>query len=210
MIELQNVILTLFHLQAQIHTITQTLNKVFENTEELNKIEFDGYVQHRVNFSDSLNATISNYTIILYCNFLEEYNKFFTVDKIDKKYTDRILNIKKKNKPALKRINKWKDLFDFRNQMVAHNFRIKNQSFFSDDFTKVEYEIPNTNSEKNLIDGIIYLICVNIRTVFPDIIETLNSNYKMIYKLKIKNQTVDAEKVLIELYDKCLITDNNE
>lgn len=203
MTELQNVILTLYHLQAQIHAITQTLNSIFENTEYLNKIKFEGYVVDRVTFRDSLNATISNYTIILYCSFLEEYNKYFSPKHLGKEYEERLIKVRKKNTPVIKRTNQWKDLYEFRNQMVAHNFRIKNKSFFSEEFKELEYQIPNTNSEKNLMDGIIYLLCLNIRLEFPEVIETLNPDYKMIFKLKIKSSIIDHEKELTELYEKC-------
>ena len=86
--------------------------------------------------------------------------------------------------------------------MVAHNFRIYDTSFFSDDLEKLEYHIPNTNSEKNLMDGIIYLMCWNISSDFPDIISGIDPEYTMLDKLKIKCSQVDNEKELTDLFEK--------
>ena len=115
MMELRNVILTLLNLQSQIHAVTKSLNKVFENHKHIDELKYEGYLENRVTLSGSLNGILSNYTIILYCSFLDEYNQKFVVSNFDESYKDRIISCRKKNKPGLKRINQWPDLFDFRN-----------------------------------------------------------------------------------------------
>lgn len=184
MIELKNIILTLINLQSQIHAVTKSLNKVIDNRKHLDIIKFEDYLADRVTLSGALNGILSNYTILQYCSFLEEYNKYFIPSLFETEYKERIIRVRKRNKPGLKRINLWKDIFDFRNQMVAHNFRVDKESFFSENLPELKYNIPNSTSEKNLMDGIIYLICWNIKLEFPELIESMDPDGLMLDKLK--------------------------
>lgn len=197
--KIQNVIQTLFQLETQIKFEIDTMNKVFENGDILNEIKLDGFFANQVSFRDSLNTIISNYTIIPFCSFLEEYNKFFTPSYAEQEFSERIKYVKKQNKPGIKRINEWKDLIEYRNVLVAHNFRKKNESVFSTDFKNYSYKIPNTNSEKNLFYGIIHLICLNIRDEFLDVVLTINPKYIMTNQLNIIGEKVDSNKELNEL-----------
>lgn len=204
MIELKNIFLTLFNLQAQVHAVTKSLNQVIDHRKYLDEIKYEGYLENRATFSGALNGILSNYTILQYCSFLEEYNNYFIPSRFENHYKERVLIVRKRNKPGLKRISEWKDLFGFRNQMVAHNFRIDKNSFFSEKLKELKYSIPNSNSEKNLMDGILYLICWNIKLEFPEIINELNPNGLMLDKLNIPTSIVDNEKELEELFNKMI------
>ncbi|MCB0744296.1 MAG: hypothetical protein KDC67_10360, partial [Ignavibacteriae bacterium] len=85
--KLRNVIQTLFHLETQIKFQIETLNKVFENDKILNQIKHDGFFKNKISFRDSLNSIISNYTIISFCSFLEEYTKFFTPSYVEAEFS---------------------------------------------------------------------------------------------------------------------------
>ncbi|MCD9854006.1 hypothetical protein LUD75_04795 [Epilithonimonas sp. JDS] len=148
--KLEYVIKTLFNLQAQINLSVETLNEVYNNPSLFVGKTLENFYHEKMGLEPAIHTLISNYSIIQFCSFLDEYNDFFNPAFCEEKYQDRILNVKKKNVPGLKRINQWKDLNKFRNNLVAHNLRIKNESFFSTKFEKLEYKIPNKISEKNL------------------------------------------------------------
>ncbi|MDO1501129.1 hypothetical protein Q2T40_13395 [Winogradskyella maritima] len=199
MSKLRHVIQTLFSIDTQIKLQIETLNKVYVNKNFIDKIKHEGFFADQISFKNSLVSIISNHTIISFCSFLEEYNKFFSPSYVEDHFSRRVNYIRKKNKPGIKRINKWKDLNDFRNVIIAHNFRKKKESFFSTEFKNYDYIIPNSNSEKNLFYDIIHLICLNIRDEFPDIILTINPKFKMTDNLNIIGEDIDNKKEIEEL-----------
>lgn len=202
--ELTNVIKTLLHLQGQISLTVETLNEIGNNYKTLQEIKLENHFS-KISLESATHTLISNHSIILFCSFLEEYEKKFTPHFLKDIDAKRIINVRQKNEPGLKRIRKWKDLRDFRNILAAHNFRIKGKSFFSDEFDKFKFTIPNKVSEKNLFSGIIYLICINIRTEFPEIYNSLNVGEAMLDKIEFICDEVDNEKELIELISKMQI-----
>ncbi|WP_298498364.1 hypothetical protein [uncultured Algibacter sp.] len=199
---LVNVLKTLFHLQTQINLTVESLNEIEQNQKILEKIQIENYFDNSMNLKISTSGILSNYSIILFCSFLEEYHKFFNLGHLKSVDRNLILSVKNKNKPGIRRINKWTGLIDFRNQLIAHNFRIKDKSFFSKEKLLYDYKIPNSLSEKNLFSGIIYLICLNIRDAFPEIISKLNLNERMVDKLNLIGENVDNENELKKLFDK--------
>lgn len=94
-------------------------------------------------------------TLILTDSLLDEYDKFFTsTDEIQK---ERISRTKKIVKPAIDRIRRWTDLKNFRNNVLAHNLRIKNQHqvsvFISGKWHK--YNIPSSTLDLQILFGCI-------------------------------------------------------
>ena len=199
--ELKNSINTLFNLQTQIHLAVETLNEIGNNYETLREIKLDNFFDKNTNLETSSHTLISSYAIILFCSFMDEYEKYFNQSELEFIEKERILRVKRKNSPGIKRIKKWKDLKKYRNYLAAHNFRINGKSFFSNEFEKLEFKIPNTISEKNLFSGIIYIICQNIKNEFPEIIQMFNINERMIDKISFIGEQIDNEKELSELYE---------
>ncbi len=195
-----NTIKTLLQLQNQMKVLIDTMNRIEENESLLNTIKLNIPFK-KFSFKNTVNAYLSNYSIIIFCSFLEEYNQNFIPAKFDDYYKDRIINVKKKNKPGVKRINEWNGLINFRNQLVAHSFDIKGKSFFSSEIEHLEFKIPNTISEKNLFYGIVYLMCVNISEEFYEIILEIQKkpNEIMLDKMKIVSENIDSEKELNKL-----------
>lgn len=199
---LLNVLKTLFHLQSQINLNIESLNEIEKHKKTLEKIKIENYFDNSMNLKISASGILANYSIILFCSFLEEYHNFFSLGHLKEVNKNKIIALKNKNKSGIKRINKWNGLVDFRNQLIAHNFRIKNESFFSQEKRIFEYKIPNTLSEKNLFSGIIYLICLNIRDAFPEIISKIDFKEKMVDKLNLIGENVDNEAELKILFEK--------
>lgn len=192
---------TLFHLQGQISFIVETLTEVGNNSKELKKIKLENFFNSSINLELATHTLLSNYAIILFNSFMDEYEKKFIISIEDFKYENKMLKIKNKNKPGILRIKQWKDLKKFRNYFAAHNFRIKNESFFSEKFEKIELEIPNTLSEKKLFSGIVLLICLNIKNEFYELVSKFDGNETMLDKMKFKGAQINYEKELSELRD---------
>lgn len=203
--ELTNVIKTLIHLQSQIFLLVETLNEIGNNHEALREMKLNNFFDKRMNLENSSHTLISNYAIIMFCSFMDEYEERFNIHFLKSVDPERILKVKEKNGAGIKRIKKWKDLGDFRNYMAAHNFRIKGKSFFSNEFEKFIFKIPNTVSEKNLFSGIIFLICLNIKSEFPEIFNSLESGELMLHKMEIVGEKVDYEKELEVLSERMRI-----
>jgi hypothetical protein len=72
--------------------------------------------------------SLYNTIIMNVCSFLDEYNNHFSV-RVESEFHDRIYQVKKIAKPAFKKLNEWKDIKDYRNHMIAHNFRIDGDKF---------------------------------------------------------------------------------
>ncbi len=202
--DLTNVIKTLLHLQGQISLAVETLNEIGDNYKTLREMKVKNHFS-KITLESATHTLISNHAIILFCSFLDEYEKNFTPHFLKNIDAQRIINVRKKNEPGLKRIRKWKDLRNFRNFLVAHNFRNKGKSFFSDEFDKFKFIIPNKVSEKNLFSGIIYCVCINIRTEFPEIFYSLNIKEVMLDKIEFICEEVESEKELTELISKMQI-----
>ncbi|QDO93587.1 hypothetical protein FNB79_06205 [Formosa sediminum] len=200
--KLKEVIKTLFQLQSQINLTVESLNEINNNQQILEGIKIENYFDKNLNLKLSTSGILANYSILLFCSFLEEYNDFFNISYLKNSNCETISIVRQKNKAGIKRINKWKDLYNFRNQLIAHNYRIKKKSFFSNETAMHEYKIPNTLSEKNLLSGIIYFICLNIRDAFPEVTLELNIKEKMADILNLIGEVVDNEKELKFLFDK--------
>lgn len=192
--ELLNFTNTLFNLHSQIKFAVTTLERVYENKNLINSIKYDNeYFDKQALFQTSINALISNNCIIMFSSFLDEYANFNS-HNLGKEIEDRIEYVRRQNKPGIKRINKWKDIKNFRNHLAAHNFKINGKSFFSDEVKNLEYIIPNTISEKKLFLLITELICLNIRDEFPEILFYMDPENRMIDKMKIIGEEIDFEE----------------
>jgi hypothetical protein len=86
--------------------------------------------------------------ILQVCSFLDEWDKFTGI-KTSSEFDEKIRVIKRVVKPAKQAINKFPDLKRFRNEIIAHNYRDKNNEFT---FNRINtYHIPNSNGEMYLI-----------------------------------------------------------
>ncbi|MGI4727800.1 MAG: hypothetical protein ACRYGB_04435 [Janthinobacterium lividum] len=71
-------------------------------------------------------------------SFLEEFNKGF-YNETEQQFKQRVDEIRKISAPIIKRINKWKDLERFRNNIIAHPWRHKRQFVVPD---QNDYNVP--------------------------------------------------------------------
>ena len=201
MTKLVETIKTLLNLEGQIQLSVNTL-QVSNDNEILKTLPVSENFVPAMNLESSIRALVSNFSIIQFCAFLDEYNEFFTPNKCGIEYKERIVKIRKKNDIGIKRIEKWKDLRDFRNMLVAHNFRTNDKiSFFSESFVKREFKIPNKIQEKILFAGILQMICKNIIDEFrAEIMLNINPRETMLDYFSIISEDINANEELKELH----------
>ncbi|WP_226065515.1 hypothetical protein [Kaistella polysaccharea] len=178
-----------------------SIEKCLIKSEYINEIQFDEEFYNRTPFSNSIRALLSNYSVIQFCSFLDEYKKFNQTLTDNESLKARIRKVRDKNKYGLKRINKWTNLYDIRNQLLAHNFQIKNKSFFDNEENKVyEYSFPDTLNEKLVFLKIMEKICMNIIEEFDEILLISNiAEYKMSEHIKINKGIIDLETEMNEI-----------
>ncbi|MHB1278532.1 MAG: hypothetical protein ACYC1Q_09040 [Bacteroidia bacterium] len=112
-------VFTLFSLGILIIQAFESLT----NNEDVFNVNFE---PQTATFADLTNDIIREalvYQILIKtCSFMDEWNSIFGV-KTEKQDEELILKLKKIAKPASHNISFWKELRDFRNHYIAHNFR---------------------------------------------------------------------------------------
>ncbi|NQX81485.1 MAG: hypothetical protein HRT66_05770 [Flavobacteriaceae bacterium] len=200
--KLTETLKTFLHLSTQIKFIT-TINYTYrDNNEYLDNIKLVGYYK-KYSFSNAVSGNLQNYAMIIICSFLDELNKELTPKK-HPGYSDRIMHIKKSIKQIIKRINKWTNLQDYRNNVLAHNFREKNTPIFSNNREKKTYKIPYSNSEHYLLSELILLITQIITKEFDDIVSKIDFNESLLDKIDFIYNEVDVQKEYNTIQMECL------
>jgi fructose-specific phosphotransferase system component IIB len=189
----------LSHQFTQAKLSVLIIEQAFMNKNYLDIIKFKEIFYNSNTFSGFTRALIGNLSIIQFCSFLEEYERFNTNQTNNHNIQERIINVRKQNKYGIRRINNWNDIQKFRNQLVAHNFQIKNKSFFDNEDNKIfEYNIPDTLNEKKVVIKIMEKICRNITSEFPEILTSSNViTYKMAENINIKHNNIDLTEELL-------------
>lgn len=107
-------------------------------------------------FNEDLKQSMFLKQIIDVCSFLDEFNAFRSLAR----ESERVKNICKQVKPALKRIEKVKGLKAYRNALVAHNFRHENKKedvVLISDYSK-HPDCPNSIAEMFFLGS----LCITI------------------------------------------------
>src|SRR4029079_14518611 len=73
-------------------------------------------------------------------SYLDEYNVNF-LKNVEPNYSERVRQVRKISAPILKRMNKWKDLEKFRNNIIAHPWRDKGKFIVPNSGT---YNVPRS------------------------------------------------------------------
>jgi hypothetical protein len=136
---------SVFTLLSLFVLIQQAFESIYGKEEILNS-EFN---PENNSFHNLMTDTIHealNYQILLKaCAFLDEWNETFGI-KTETKDFEKIIAVKKIARPAIKQISSWKQLKDFRNEVIAHNHR-ENKSGRNIYVISKGYHSPDTDSE---------------------------------------------------------------
>lgn len=157
--------------------------------------------------NDWTNKEMSHYQVLYNtilmntCSYLDEYNKNFLINA-EYKFHERIKTLKKIAKPAIKKLNEWKDLRTYRNQIVAHNFRIDGNDF---SFKKLEqYKAPRTYLDIVMLRKHLMMIHGIISAEFENELKNVNS---ILDNFSVQEQQIDYSNVENDL--KTLLSEIN-
>jgi hypothetical protein len=122
----------------------KTLNRQFDSLTQLL-----GYIEKQT--TDPIYFGFCATALLMAHNFLDEYERYFkSADAITQK---KINAVKRAVKPAIQEVKKWTGLRDFRNHVLAHNYRIKEKGYKSVflDGELLAYHIPRSLSDLTLL-----------------------------------------------------------
>lgn len=198
---------TFLHLGTQINFFNTVILTYRDNEEYLNKVKLPGFYSDAP-FTKAVSGFLQNYQIIIICSLLDEFDKQFIPLKYPE-HSEKILKVKEITKPIKKRINKWKDLKNYRNYILAHNLREKDISIFSEKYTKKTYKIPYSNSEHYLL-GELAILIINFTTeVFKNEVEKIDLTENFLSRIEFEFNDIDSDKELFTIYSECLKLLNN-
>lgn len=149
-----------------IRTIDLAIQKYLE---ALSNVEQEKYIYHG----------IRGQILILANSFIDEWDKYLVPRSTNDEFNKMLINAKKLSKPAVKRIREWKGIKDFRNSVLAHNFRDKKNNyesvFLTDKFDKIE--IPGHISELILLSKCIKIARTKVCEPFKTKLEETKDMY---------------------------------
>ena len=137
--------------------------------------------------------TLYNTILMHTCSYQDEYNKNF-LSNAEPEFQSRIKAVKKIAKPAFKKLNEWSDLRSYRNQMIAHNFRIDGNDF---SFTKLgQYVAPRTYLDIVMLRKHLMMIHGIISAEFNTELNHVNS---FLDSFPVQEQQIDYSNVEADL-----------
>jgi hypothetical protein len=197
--KLQGTLYTLYHLANQIDLMFKTVLELNMKFKEWNPLISEN--DKTMSLDKVAIPALTNNIFIMTCSFLDEWNGEFNHIKLPE-YSDRILRVKRITKPLFKRINKWKNLRDVRNMVLAHNLRRKDGSDIFTDGIKEPIIFPWANSEVTLLTTLIKIIFDEIYDEFKDI--EIDPQKSVLDGLDYTPNHIDAHAETMELFDKVI------
>jgi len=163
---------------------------------------------HKTGFSDTdpkhltlLNSLFYMAVIDSY-SYLAEYEQVFGI-KTENEFNKRVIDVKTINKPLTNKIKEWKDLGNFRNQLLAHNLRQGKNGEFIFGLEKLDYNAPRTISDLFLLSNLIQFITQTFHLEFSPELSTATSDNIKDNLTTIKQMTKEeVSKITTELLTK--------
>lgn len=132
------------------------------------------------------NYAVKGFIMIQTCSFLEEYKYFCgqpTVNDSEREFRSKLMTTLR---PSLKVISKWKELYQVRNGLLAHNWRTKGEAIvFRPNPTGAHQDVPWIDAEYTLLVGVFDIIIYCLKTKFKSVYEEMhdkaikNSSHKV-------------------------------
>jgi hypothetical protein len=187
----------LSYLGSQIFFFIEVHKTYTENETKLNEIKFSGHYAN-LPFAKAISGNLLNYSLIIANSYFDEYNENFVAIK-HPKFEERIKKVRAIIKPVIKRLNKWTNFKDHRNYILAHNFRIKGQSIFANDFKPFHFKVPHTNSEIILLAEMVRLVNITIAAEFSELLDDNYYKDTVLDKMRFYYNEVDINNELDEM-----------
>lgn len=127
--------------------------------ERLNKLVVNSALSSK---EDQDFALLHTYYIILESvTFLDEFNLSFR--NVESEYLVRVADVRKITAPIIKKINKWKDLEKFRNNIIAHPWRNKGKFIIPN---QTQFNIPRNWLENQILVNLMAYLWSMIKAEF--------------------------------------------
>ncbi|MDP4282953.1 MAG: hypothetical protein Q8891_00900 [Bacteroidota bacterium] len=153
-------------------------------------LDYRGRKQNEWNLKDKAHYVALYNTIILNtCSFLDEYNKKFLLNS-EPEFHERILQIKKIARPAFKKLDEWKELRQYRNHMIAHNFRVDGDEFSF--YMLGQYNAPRTYNDLVMLRKYLAMINTVIMEEFKDMMPHINN---FVDSFEVKEQQISYDNI---------------
>jgi hypothetical protein len=167
----------------------------------------DEYIKCLTKEKDNSNSVIysiiTSQIIITSCSYLDEWEELGKLTKVENE--PKIITLRKTVKPAIDRINQWSDMRQFRNNIIAHNHRIKNENnSLSILYLSRNLNCPATYFDYKLLLGCIYITKNVLLRFFKDEYNLLIPNIKDIEDLSPINE-VKNEKSFRKEFDEIVL-----
>lgn len=162
---------TLGHLSTQIEHNVQVAKLALINKIDLDYLRMEGFYSN-IPFSGSIKSISFGMIQLMSNSYLDELQTQLT-PKNHPEYARQIIGYQNAIKPALNRIKEWKHLKEFRNQFLAHNYRHKGDSIFSNNHTAKEFKTPYSDSDFFLLAELISLMNKQHFIFFPSEVNRL-------------------------------------
>ncbi|TPG31311.1 hypothetical protein [Flavobacterium pectinovorum] len=190
---------TLLHLGTQMVFFNEVYKTYRDNEDYLNKVKFENHYAG-LPLAKVISGSLQNYSHIIACSFIDEYNKEFSI-ATNPEFSNRIKRLKQITKPAMKRLNSWSDFKNYRNYILAHNYRIGDKSIFASDFKPILFNIPHTNAETVLVVELIKIITTCINYEFPELLNESDLDENLLSKMKFNYPNINVEKEIEEIWN---------
>lgn len=142
-----------------LHKCASTVEKVHKAFEELHQ---RGPLFSFHHFSHNL----AYYVIMETVSFLDEYDSFFTEGMVEEEYKERVRIVRQIANPLYRKIRSWKNLDQYRNNVVAHGWRDKRNGNRLTIPYKKYYDVPRTHFELQLLKDLIKQLSAFIEIEF--------------------------------------------
>ena len=117
-------------------------------------------------FFQHYSHNLAYYVIMEANSFLDEYRDYFTENKVEPEYKARVKAVREVVTPLMKFVHRWKDLFLYRSNIVAHGWRDKKGDHRLVVPNKKGYNIPRTAFEYQFLKDIILQVFAVIKLEF--------------------------------------------
>jgi hypothetical protein len=158
---------SVFTLLALATQISQSYDSIFDNEDTINS-DFsilENYSYHKL-MNNTIYDALASQIILKSVAFIDEWNSYFGIKTESKDY-EKIMQVKKLAEPAYTCLMEWKELYDYRNQAIAHNHRDKNKQNIYLTGKKFK-NAPQTEDEILLLSFCIYKIAEIISKFFQE------------------------------------------
>lgn len=104
------------------------LKRSYENVLDMGQLMWDYELTNAEIISQEHKRSVHylvlfNHSLLEICSFIEEYDKHF-YSTSEEQFKNRIRDLRKAASPAMKKVHEWKDLRSYRNEMIAHPWRM--------------------------------------------------------------------------------------